>query len=110
LMKNIMHSSMLAKQMPPANPWPQFAEFVSGNPHIPQPIDPENFTHDFSTLRWDRDVMDKTLNPGAMGQTLMKQYLWAQDMLGGFHDSLNNAITTNGIISPDSAGRIVCCL
>jgi len=104
LMKTIMHFSMLAKQMPPANPWPQFAEFVSGNPHIPQPIDPDHFMHDFSTLRWDRDQMDKTLNLGAMGQTLMKQYLWAQDMLGGFHDSLNNAISPDGIITPDSAG------
>ncbi len=103
LMKTIMHFSMLANQMAPAHPWPQFAEFISGDPHLPQPIDPDNFMHDFSSLRWDRSLMDKTLNPGAMGQTLMKQYLWAQDMLGAFHDSLNEGIEPNGTITPDSA-------
>ena len=73
LIKNIIHFSMLANQMPPAHPFPQFAEFISGDPHIPQPIDPINFGSDFATLRWNRDLMDKTLNPAAMGQTLMKQ-------------------------------------
>ncbi len=102
LIKNIMHFSMLANQMPPAHPWPQYAEFISGDPHLPQPIDPDNFMHDFSTLRWDRSLMDKTLNPGAMGQTLMKQYLWAQDMLSAFHDSINEGIEPNGTITPDS--------
>lgn len=107
LMKNIMHFSMLANQAPPGNPWPQFAEFISGNPHLPQTIDPNNFRWaDFSTLRWDRSLMDKTLNLSAMGQSLMKQYLWAQDMLGAFHDSSDNGIDADGIISPDSAGSI----
>ena len=87
MMKMVMHFSMLANQAPPGNPFPQFAEFISGDPRLPQPIDPINFGwNDFSTLRWDRTKMDKTLNPAAMGQTLMKQYLWAQDMLGAFHD------------------------
>jgi hypothetical protein len=105
LMKNVMHFSMLANQMPFANAFPQFAEFISGNPHLPQPIDPINFASDFATLRWDRNLMDKTLNPAAMGQTLMKQYLWAQDMLGAFHDSLDNGITPDGTVTPDSAGN-----
>lgn len=105
LMKNVMHFSMLANQMPFANAFPQFAEFISGNPHLPQPIDPINFASDFATLRWDRNLMDKTLNPAAMGQTLMKQYLWAQDMLGAFHDSLDNGIDPDGIVTPDSAGN-----
>lgn len=104
LMKNIMHFSMLANQMAPANPYPQFGEFISGDPHIPQPIDPVNFATDFATLRWDRTLMDKTLNPAAMGQTLMKQYLWAQDMLGGFHDSDDNGIEPDGVVTPDSTG------
>jgi hypothetical protein len=34
-----------------------------------------NFTSDFASLRWDRSKMNKTLNPAAMGQSLMKQYL-----------------------------------
>jgi len=107
MMKMVMHFSMLANQAPPGNPFPQFAEFISGDPRLPQPIDPINFGwNDFSTLRWDRTKMDKTLNPAAMGQTLMKQYLWAQDMLGAFHDSDDNGIDANGIISPDSTGSI----
>ncbi len=103
LIKNMMHFGMLANQMPPANPWPQFAEFISGDPHLPQAIDPDNFMHDFATLRWNRNLMDKTLNPGTLGQTLMKQYLWAQDMLSAFHDSLDEGIEPNGTITPDSA-------
>lgn len=107
MMKMVMHFSMLANHMPPGNPWPQFAEFISGDPNLPQPIDPTNFHWiDFSSLRWNRNLMDKTLNPAAMGQTLMKQYLWAQDMLGAFHDSLDNTIDADGSISPDSAGSI----
>ena len=103
LMKNIMHFGMLANQMAPANPWPQFADFENGDPHLAQPAAPD-FQMDFSTLRWDRDLMDKTLNPGAMGQSMMKQYLWAQDMLGAFHDGDDNSIEPNGIITPDSVG------
>jgi len=103
LMKNVMHFGMLANQMAPANPWPEFAEFIGGDPHLPQAINPD-FMMDFSSLRWDRSLMDKTLNPAALGQALMKQYLWAQDMLGGFHDSLDNGIEPNGIITPDSVG------
>ncbi|MDX2430658.1 MAG: hypothetical protein QNK35_06985, partial [Bacteroides sp.] len=71
LMKTIMHFGMLAKQMAPMNPWPQFADFESGDPHLPQAAAPD-FQMDFSTLRWDRNLMDKTLNPGAMGQSMMK--------------------------------------
>ena len=103
LMKNIMHFSMLANHAPPGNPWPQFAEFVSGDPNLPQQIDPVNFAwNDFSTLRWDRSLMDKNLNPAAMGQTLMKQYLWAQDMLSGYHDADDNGIDPTPDVSPDS--------
>lgn len=107
MMKMIMHFSMLADHMPPGNPWPQFAEFISGDPRLPQQIDPQKFAwEDFSTLRWDRSKMDKTLNLAAMGQSLMKQYLWAQDMLGAFHDSLDNTIDADGSVSPDSVGSI----
>ncbi len=104
LVKNIMHFGMLAHQTPFKNPWPQFAEFISGDPHLPQAVDAENFTTDFSTLRWDRSKMDKTLNPAAMGQSLMKQYLWAQDMLGSFHDADNNEVDP-ATATPDSIGN-----
>lgn len=103
LMKMVGHFSMLANQMAPANPWPQFAEFQYGNTHLPQTVLP-NFQMDFSSLRWDRTKMDKTLNPAALGQTMLKQYFWAKDMLGSFHDSLDNNIVANGANSPDSVG------
>lgn len=102
LMKNIMHFAMLSNGTAPMNPWPQFAEFQSGDPHLPQPV-ASDFQMDFSTLRWDRSRMDKTLNPGALGQTMMKQYLWAQDMLGTFHNSLEEEVVPNGTNSPDFA-------
>jgi len=105
LLKNIMHFGMLANQMPPQNPWPQFGEFVSGDPHYAQPPDYDNFGHNFATLRWDRSKMIKQLSPGAMGQTLMKQYLWAQDMLAAFHDGDNEGIDPDGVVTPDSVGK-----
>ncbi len=102
LMKNIMHFSMLTNQAPPGNPWPQFADFISGDPRLPLQIDADKFAwEDFTTLRWDRTKMDKTLNPAAMGQSLMKQYLWAQDMLSAFHNSADEGIDADGVISPD---------
>jgi len=103
LMKNIMHFGMLANQMAPANPWPQFADFEGGDPHLPQAVAPD-FEMDFSTLRWDRSLMNKNLNPAAMGQSMMKQYLWAADMLSAFHDADDNGITPDGVITPDSVG------
>ena len=107
LMKMIMHFGMLANHSAPMNAWPQFGEFVSGDPHYAQAVDADNFSHDFSTLRWDRSKMTKQLSPGAMGQTLMKQYLWAQDMLGSFHDADENEVIPGSGASPDSTGKPV---
>ncbi len=101
LMKMMEHFSMLSNQMAPGNPFPQFADFESGNTHLPQVVAP-NFQMDYASLLWNRSKMDKTLNPAAMGQSMMKQYLWASDMLGAFHDSLNNTIEATGSNSPDS--------
>ncbi len=102
LRKIIMHFSQITGHAPPGNPWPQFAEFISGDPHLPQAVDADNFAwNDFSTLRWDRRKMKKILNPAAMGQSLMKQYLWAQDMLSAFHDGNDNTIEADGTVSPD---------
>ena len=102
MMKMIMHFGMLSNQMAPANPFPQFADFESANMHLPQNV-ASNFQMDFGSLRWDRSKMNKTLNPAAMGQTMLKQYFWAQDMLGAFHDSLDTGIDATGSNSPDSA-------
>jgi hypothetical protein len=49
--------------------------------------------------------MDMTLNPGAMGQAMWKQYFWAQDMLSAFHDGDDNEIEADGTIIPDSIGN-----
>jgi hypothetical protein len=101
LMMMIHHFSMLANQMAPMNPFPQFADFESGNPQLPQTVAPD-FAMDFATLRWDRSQFSKVLNPAAMGQSLWKQYYWARDMLGAFHDADDNGIEADGIVSPDS--------
>lgn len=106
LMKTVMHFAMLTNHTAPMNPWPQFGEFVSGDPHYAQATDAANFHHDFSSLRWDRSLMTKQLSPGAMGQTLMKQYLWAQDMLGGFHDGAEEEVEPDAGASPDSTGKM----
>jgi hypothetical protein len=92
-----------ANQTPPANAYPQFADFAYGNMVLDQAV-ANNFQMDFGTIRWNRSKMDKTLNLGAMGQSMWKQYFWAQDMLSAFHDGNDNGIDANGIISPDSAG------
>lgn len=105
LVKTIGLFSRLAHHKPPGNPWPQFAEFASGDPHLPQPVDAQKFAwEDFSTLRWDRNHMLKQLRPAAMGQSLMKQYLWASDMLSAFHDVDDNGIDADGVVSPDLPG------
>ncbi len=104
LKKNIMHFGMMANFTPFMNPWPQFGEFASGNPYFAQPAAPD-FRTNFASLRWNRNTMDKTLSLDAMGQSLMKQYLWAQDMLSAFHDSQGNTIEADGIVSPDSTGN-----
>ncbi len=102
LMKNVMNFSTQSGHMPPGNPWPEFAEFSSADPHLPQAVDPDKFAwEDFSSLRWDRSKMDMILNPAAMGQAMMKQYLWAQDMLSAFHDGEGNGIEPDGSVSPD---------
>lgn len=73
LMMMVHHFGMLANQMAPMNPFPQFADFESGNPQLPQTVAPD-FAMDFATLRWDRSQFSKVLNPAAMGQSLWKQY------------------------------------
>ncbi len=103
MMRMMMHFGMHANQMAPGHPFPQFAEFESGNPQLPQSVAPD-FAMDFGSLRWDRSQFSKVLNPAAMGQSLWKQYYWAKDMLGAFHDGDDNGIEADGVISPDSIG------
>ncbi len=101
LMGMIRHMGQGAHFVPFKNPWPQFAEFIGGDPHLPQKV-ADDFATDFKTLRWDRSKMEKVLNPGAMGQSLMKQYLWAQDMLSTFHNANEDEVVPDGVSTPDS--------
>ncbi len=104
LMMNIMGFGQRAHAIPVKHPWPQFAEFTKGDPHLPQAVQ-TGFETDFASLRWDRSKMDKVLNLGAMGQSLMKQYLWAQDMLSAFHDANEDDVpVANG--NPDDANGV----
>ena len=105
LVKMVGHFGTLSNHTPPMHPWPQFGEFVAGTPRYVQAPDHENFGHDFATLRWDRSTMTRQLSPGAMGQTLMKQYLWAQDMLGAFHDADDEEVDPAGGKTPDLDGK-----
>jgi len=100
LMKMVGHFGEAAHQTPFMHAWPQFADFIGGDPRLPQNAQP-GYTTDFQSLRWDRSKMDKVLNPAAMGQSLMKQYLWAQDMLSTFHDGNENNVEADGINTPD---------
>ena len=103
LMMMIGNFGMNANFTPFANPFPQFAEFTSGNTNLPQTVQ-ANYESDFGSTRWDRSLMDKTLNLGSMGQSMWKQYWWAQDMLGSFHDAAENDVAPDGTNSPDLQG------
>jgi len=100
LRKMVMHFGTITHHTPPMHPFPQFADFYSGNNTLPQAATAD-FQTNWASLRWDRSQMDKTLNLSAMGQSMSKQYLWAQDMLSAFHDSNDNSITADGTVSPD---------
>ena len=100
LMKMIGNFGTNANFTPFAHPFPQFADFIEGDINLPQTVQ-AGFGHDFASTRWDRSLMTKTLNLGAMGQSASKQYLWAQDMLSAFHDSADNGIDATGSNSPD---------
>lgn len=101
MMMTVGMFAMHANQTPPANPFPQFADFMLGDNTLPQTV-AADFQMDWGSTRWNRSKMQKVLNPGAMGMSMMKQYLWSRDMLGAFHNSLDEGIEADGVISPDS--------
>jgi len=79
------------------NMFPTLIEYSNGDPHYSGKVDTEEYASDngdtyvpnyqvnFKSLRWDREKMDKVLNPAAYGGTFLKQALWAGDFLGGYH-------------------------
>ena len=68
---------------PPKGAFPIYLEYASGVPTFSK--DPQ--LDDFVTLRWDKKSFDKSMNPAAWGQTMMKQILWARDF---FKESREN--------------------
>jgi hypothetical protein len=80
-----------------SNMFPTLIEYSNGDPHYIGKVDTEeyasgdgdayvpNYQVNFKSLRWDREKMDKVLNPASYGGTFLKQALWAGDFLGGFH-------------------------
>ena len=104
MMMMIGNFGMNANQAPPMNAWPQFSDFIQGSTYLPQTVAPD-FATNYGSTRWDRSKMDKTLNLAAMGQSLQKQYFWAQDMLGAFHDGADAEVVPTGANSPDSIGK-----
>lgn len=79
------------------NMFPTFIEYSKGDPHYIEEVvtseyasgDDDTYVPEyqvnFKSLRWDRQKMDKILNPAAYGGTFLKQALWAGDFMGGFH-------------------------
>lgn len=100
LMMMIGNFGANANFTPFENPFPQFADFLEGDVNLPQTV-AAGFEYNFASTRWNRSLMNKTLNLGAMGQSASKQYLWAQDMLSAFHDGNDNGIDADGTNSPD---------
>lgn len=82
---------------PPKGVYPIYLEYASGLPTFVK--DPQ--LEDFATLRWTKSEMDKTLSPGAWGQSMMKQVLWARDFFTGHRTS--KGITYLGNAADDGA-------
>jgi len=71
-------------QQMPKNPHPVYLQFASGNPQFTESPNP----FDFGTMRWDPAQIDQTLTPGAIGQTVTKQILWAEDFFSSHRGNL----------------------
>jgi len=88
-------ASYLARTGMPAkfdNAVPLMLEFKSADPHFVRPIDVDpdvsgraHYLGDFETLRWNHGRMDKTVDMGAVAQTLLKKVLWAKFFLRRNH-------------------------
>ncbi|TAK49348.1 MAG: hypothetical protein EPO28_00770 [Saprospiraceae bacterium] len=82
---------------PPPGAYPVYLEFSGGSPAFVK--DPN--MEDFATLRWDKKSFDKTMNPAAWGQAMMKEILWARDF---FHENrTSKGVTYIGTAALDGA-------
>ncbi|MFQ5709744.1 MAG: hypothetical protein ACE5HO_20000 [bacterium] len=75
---------------------PIMLEFASGDPTLPRKVDINDdfeggngqvdFEDTYLTLRWNPSKMDKSIDMGGVGQTLLKQALWMEYFFTQNHD------------------------
>ena len=75
---------------------PLMLEFASGDPTLPKKVDinddfeggngQPDFEDTYYTMRWNPNKMDKTIDIGGVGQTLVKQALWMEYFFTQNHD------------------------
>lgn len=79
------------------NASPIMLEFASGDPRLPGDVDinddfeggngKPDFEDDYLTLRWNESKMNKTIDFGAVGQSLVKETLWIEYFFSQNHDN-----------------------
>lgn len=74
------------------NAVPLMLEFKSGDPHFVRPVNVDidftgraTYQNDFEGLRWSHGKMEKTIDMGAVAQSLQKKVLWAKFFLRRNH-------------------------
>lgn len=75
---------------------PIMLEFASGDPTLPKKVDinddfeggngQPDFEDTYLTLRWNANKIDKSIDMGGVGQTLLKQALWMEYFFTQNHD------------------------
>ena len=88
-------NNMYGGLKPPKGAFPVLLEYTSGDPSFTQAPNLKNF----NTLRWEDK--EKTLNPGAWGQSLMKAVLWTRDFFKKHRTS--GGVTYLGVSAHDGA-------
>lgn len=76
---------------------PIMLEFASGDPVLPRSVDTNDdfeggngqpdFEDSYLTLRWNANKIDKSIDIGGVGQTLLKQALWMEYFFTQNHDN-----------------------
>ena len=75
--EKVMEMMTMAEiEQAPANPFLVQAVYASGDPHLVNQFNGDD--NDFSNFRWDESRMDTTVNPRAMGYTMIKEVIWAK--------------------------------
>lgn len=71
---------------------PLMLEFSSADPHFGRAVNIENddtgraaYLNDFDHLWWSHDSMDKTIDMGGVGQSMLKKVLWSKFFLRRNH-------------------------